>query len=131
MSADSLPPGVPEKPRKGYRITCAARPTSPRWLSRMKGYLDKKSGGKDGKMKMKLLEKWTRRFFVLPDGATVLSYYKDEAAFMKQATALGTIDCRGSRFFLKEVVKDSIFRFTVVAASRELKLRADTAAGSG
>lgn len=125
--------------------------------STMEGYLDKKSGGKVGRSKPKLLEKWTRRYFVLPQGVcpansptvlpnadcwtgvaaggTVLSYYKDESAFSKQAAPLGRVDCRGSSFFLKTAKPavgkqyvDTDFRFTLVAATRALKLKADTAA---
>ena len=88
------------------------------------GWLEKKSGGKDGKAKSKVLEKWDRRWFVLPAGGTELSYYKSDKA---GATAAGSIDCAGAHVFLKEV-KGQTFRFTVRAATRELKLRAPTAA---
>ena len=88
------------------------------------GWLEKKSGGKDGKAKAKVLEKWDRRWFVLPAGGTELSYYKSDKA---GATAAGSIDCAGAHVFLKEV-KGQTFRFTVRASTRELKLRAPTAA---
>ena len=88
------------------------------------GWLEKKSGGKDSKAKSKVLEKWDRRWFVLPAGATELSYYKSDKA---GAAAAGSIDCAGAHVFLKEV-KGQTFRFTVRASTRELKLRAPTAA---
>ena len=92
------------------------------------GYLEKKSGGKKDKQKAKVLERWTRRYFVLPEEDARLWYYRDLAAFQKDAAPLGVIDCRGATFFLKEEIhrKDSIYRFTLCAASRELKLRTRT-----
>ena len=89
------------------------------------GWLCKKSGGKEGKQKMKFLQKWTRRFFVLPTASTMLSYYKSEVAFRKGAEPLGGVECAGATVFLKVVLKDEVHRFTVRSAERELKLRAE------
>ena len=94
-----------------------------------KGYLFKKAGGKEGQehSKLKLLaERWTKRFFVLPTGSYALSYYKSEDAFMKGEPPLGTVDCVDATVFLKEVVRGSIQRFTIMTKERELKLRAPT-----
>ena len=53
------------------------------------GVLEKKSGGKDGKEKMKLLQKWDKRFFALAPGATQLKYYKSADAMRKGDEPLG------------------------------------------
>ena len=82
------------------------------------GYLEKKSGGKAGRFKPKMAQKWTRRFFVLTAGATRLSYYKNEECFRKGVTELGFVECRGATVFLK-VIKSpdmkgrQLHRFTV------------------
>lgn len=89
------------------------------------GWLCKKSGGKEGKPKLKLLQKWTRRFFVLPTAGTRLSYYKSEDAYRKGAEPLGSVECLGATVFLKLVEKDEVHRFTVRSDDRELKLRAE------
>jgi len=88
-----------------------------------RGFLEKKSGGKEGRDKLKLLQKWDRRYFVLPEASSVLSYYKSVADFGSGQEALGSIDCAGATIFLKEVTKDQAYRFTVLTKTRELKLR--------
>ncbi len=89
------------------------------------GWLEKKSGGKEGSAKSRLFEKWDRRWFAL-DGS-VLSYYKSEDDQKKGKTPQGFIEVKGAEVFLKEV-KGVAFRFTVKTAARELKLRASTPA---
>ena len=90
------------------------------------GVLEKKSGGKDGKEKMKLLQKWDKRFFALAPGATQLKYYKSADAMKKGEEPLGVQECTGATVFLKEVTKKAEYRFTVKTSERELKLRAGT-----
>ena len=89
------------------------------------GWLEKKSGGKEGQSKSRMLERWDKRWFVLLDSE--VCYYKSEDDAKYGKPPLGALDCTGASIFLKEV-KGSTFRFTVVALSRELKLRAPTAA---
>ena len=79
------------------------------------GWLEKKSGGKDGKAKSKVLEKWDRRWFALV--GTKLSYYKAEADFIKGRAPLGSLEVSGAQIFLKEV-KGTAFRFTVRTSAR-------------
>ena len=74
-----------------------------------------------------MLEKWSRRYCVLPGGGSTLSYYKDEAAWSRGSEPLGQVECSGATIFLKEVSKDLVYRFTVRSAKRELKLRAASA----
>ena len=85
------------------------------------GWLEKKSGGKEGKHKLAILEKWDKRYFVL--SGTQLVYYKGEDDHTKGAAALGGIELPGAELFLKEV-QGQAFRFTIKSADRELKLRA-------
>lgn len=92
-----------------------------------RGVLLKKSGGKAFDKKSRIMEKWTKRFFVLPPGKTVLSYYKNEASQMNGDAPLGDVQVWGSTVFLK-AVKSGQYRFTVRSAARELKLRARDAA---
>lgn len=87
------------------------------------GWLDKKSGGKEGSSKAWVSQKWDKRWFALE--GTVLSYYKSQEDQKKGKTPLGFIDALGAEVFLKEV-KGVTFRFTVKNATRELKLRAST-----
>ena len=87
----------------------------------MQGWLDKKSGGKEGSSKSSWLEKWDKRYFVLV--GTQLSYYKHEEDHRKAKEPAGSIECAGAELFLKEV-KGQAFRFTIQAKDRELKLRA-------
>jgi hypothetical protein len=95
-----------------------------------RGILEKKSGGKAGKSKWRLSEKWSKRWFVLPPGQSVISYYKTEKEQTSGKEALGNIDCAGATVFLKEVKeKSGVHRFTVRTSQRELKLRATNAAG--
>jgi len=91
-----------------------------------KGWLDKKSGGKEGKSKLKMLQSWDKRYFVLPPGDTELRYFKGDEDFRKGAEALGTVSCAGASMFLKEVTKDQQYRFTLRCKGRELKLRASS-----
>ena len=86
----------------------------------------KKGGGKALDKKTRFVNKWHKRWFVLPPTSTVLSYYKSEAASNDGKEALGSIDCAGAVLFLKEVVKGQ-YRFTIKTAARELKLRAQSA----
>lgn len=90
----------------------------------MSGWLEKKSGGKDGASSR--FDKWDRRFFFLPQGSPTLAYYKSEADVRGSKPPAGTIDCNGASVFLKEV-KGSTFRFTIRTPQRELKLRAASA----
>ena len=81
----------------------------------MEGYLEKKSGGKEGRTKIKVLEKWDKRFFVLPKGdGSELHYFKKADDYRDGKTPLGSLECRGATVFLKEV-KGQTFRFTVPA----------------
>jgi hypothetical protein len=87
--------------------------------------LEKKSGGKEGKSKWKLSEKWSKRWFVLaPERDSMLRYYKTEGDALSGKEALGDVECRGATVFLKEVKKGGIYRFTVRSNERSLKLRA-------
>lgn len=45
----------------------------------MRGLLEKKSGGKEGKSKLKMLEKWNKRWFVMTPSSSRLAYYKNES----------------------------------------------------
>ena len=120
---------------------------------RTEGWLEKKSGGKEGKAKAKVMEKWNkrcanepprrtrearsrpltssapslRRWFVLPAKGTELSYFKSQKDADQQKTAAGMLPCKGAKVFLKEV-KGKTFRFTIQADKRTLKLRAVDAA---
>ena len=62
------------------REALPARPPPATWWSGHEGWLQKKSGGKDGKSKMKMMQKWDKRYFVLPPSTagTLLSYYKSD-----------------------------------------------------
>lgn len=95
-------------------------------INGFRGYLEKKAGGKAFDKKRRIMESWTKRYFVLPPGKTVLSYYKTEAAHMEKGTPLGFVDLKGGTCFLKEV-KSGQYRFTVRTSARELKLRARSA----
>jgi hypothetical protein len=44
------------------------------WWPAYEGWLEKKSGGKDGESKMKLLQRWDKRYFVLLTSGTSISY---------------------------------------------------------
>ena len=101
----------------------AAAPSTPQ--PSVTGWLEKKSGGKEGSSKSRLLEKWTKRWFALV--GSELGYYKSEEDFSKCREALGSMECAGAEIFLKEV-KGGTFRFTIRTPTRELKLRASTAA---
>jgi hypothetical protein len=94
-----------------------------------RGNLYKKAGGKAFEKKRRVLDRWTKRWFVLPPGGTVLSYYRSEQAQMEGQAALGSLELhsKGASVFLKEVRAGQIYRFTVRAMSRELKLRAMSA----
>lgn len=96
-----------------------------------RGFLEKKSGGKEGRAKWKLTEKWSKRWFVLAPEASVLRYYKSEGEAMEGKEPLGVLECAGATVFLKEVQKGGAHRFTVRAAARELKLRAGTKVSGG
>ena len=104
-----------------------APPEPPTWWAGHEGWLDKKSGGKDGQMKAKLLQKWDRRYFVLAMCGTTLTYYKTDESYRRKEEPAGVVDCAGARAFLKEVQKGDIFRFTIGARERELKLKAPAA----
>ena len=109
---------------------------------RTEGWLEKKSGGKEGKAKAKVMEKWNkrcalsrraeharlalaltssaprlRRWFVLPAKGTELSYFKSQKDADQQKTAAGMLPCKGAKVFLKEV-KGKTFRFTIQADKR-------------
>ena len=86
------------------------------------GWLEKKSGGKEGQRK-RLTDRWEKRWFALV--GSQLSYYKSEADYTKAKAPLGFVEVQGAKIFLKEV-KGTAFRFTVKTAARELKLRAPT-----
>ena len=89
------------------------------------GWLEKKSGGKEGHSKHKLSEKWTRRWFVLV--GSEIRYFKSDEDYNKGKAALGAVECSGASLKLKEVQGNS-FRFTVLSAARELKLRGPSSA---
>jgi hypothetical protein len=92
----------------------------------MRGWLLKKAGGKALDKKTRLLDRWHKRFFILPPGGSTLFYYKGENDRLEAKDPLGTLECAGATIFLKEV-KNGQYRFTIQAKSRELKLRAATA----
>ncbi len=98
-----------------------------RWWGGCEGWLEKKSGGKEDKSKMKMMQKWDRRYFVLDSCGTSLSYYKSAEGYRKGEAPAGSVECAGSRAFLKEVVGGKggadVYRFTVASKERELKLR--------
>ena len=94
-------------------------------MSVVAGWLEKKSGGKEGKGKSKLLEKWDKRWFVL--SGTEMRWYKTEDDPGKGKDPQGVMDCKGSELFLKGV-EGQTFRFTVRTTERELKLRAPSSA---
>lgn len=91
-----------------------------------RGILYKKAGGKAMDKKTRLVERWHKRWFVLPPSATTLTYYKSEEEQMNGGAALGAVEVGGATIFLKEV-KRGQYRFTVQSHMRELKLRAATA----
>jgi len=101
-------------------------PESPTWWSGDEGWLEKKSGGHDDRSKMKLLQKWDKRYFVLGKCGTHLTYYKSDEAFRKKEEPSGTVELRGASIFVKEA-KSEVVRFTLRAPDRELKLRAPMA----
>ncbi|EOD08675.1 hypothetical protein EMIHUDRAFT_631907 [Emiliania huxleyi CCMP1516] len=88
-----------------------------------RGWLEKKSGGHEERGKMKLLQKWDRRYFVLPAGGAELSYYKTEDDAARGEHPAGSLRCDGAEVFLKEVRDDGVHRFTIKTRERELKLR--------
>jgi len=110
LPADAAPP--PQQPAE--------------WWAGHEGWLDKKSGGKDGSAKARLLQKWDRRYFVLGTSATAVYYYKTDAAYRKKEEPQGSLELRGGSAFLKEI-KSGSHRFTLVTPGRELKLRAPSA----
>ena len=99
--------------------------------SAAEGFLEKKSGGKSAspsRFKKAFLEKWDKRFFVLSAGGTELRYYHTaEEAHYQAHKPLGAVECAGAKVFLK-AEQGELYRFTVLSAERELKLRAPDAA---
>ena len=93
----------------------------------MRGFIYKKAGGKAFDKKTRLVDRWHKRWFALPPGGSMLSYWKTEADHLEGKEPLGAIECSGSTMFLKEV-KNGQYRFTIESASRALKLRATSAA---
>ena len=97
----------------------------------VEGFLEKKSGGKSAspsRFKKAFLEKWDKRFFVLSAGGTELRYYHTaEEAHYQAQKPLGAVECIGAKVFLK-AEQGELYRFTVLSAERELKLRAPDAA---
>ena len=106
----------------------AAVPPPPpaEWWAGHEGWLEKKSGGKEGVAKAKLFQKWDRRYFVLGTQATLIVYYKSDEAFRKREAPLGSVSLNGGSGFVKEVKKD-VTRFTILTKERELKLRTPSA----
>ncbi|KOO33170.1 hypothetical protein Ctob_009485 [Chrysochromulina tobinii] len=90
-------------------------------MASVSGWLEKRSGSK-GPNKVKLLEKWDKRWFVLR-GST-LCYYKNEELSKSDQPPSGTLECAGAH--LSQSTKGQVFRFAVESAERELKLRAPT-----
>ena len=84
------------------------------------GWLEKKSGGKEGGPKKKWNDKWDKRWFALV--GSQLAYYRSEDDYTKGKAPLGFVECAGAKLFLKEV-KGTVFRFTILSEARELKLR--------
>ena len=84
----------------------------------VQGMLLKKSGGKHRR------QHWNKRYFHLPPKSSVLSYYKNEAAYENGKDALGSIEVGGATVFQKEKTKGGTHRFTIASSERELKLRA-------
>lgn len=62
----------------------------------LRGILLKKAGGKALDKKTRLVERWHKRWFVLPPGGTQLSYYKSQALQLEGKPALGCIEVAGS-----------------------------------
>jgi len=94
----------------------------------MRGILEKKSGGKEGKAKSKFSllggEKWSKRWFILKPEESMLRYYKSESEANAGKASLGEVECQGATVFLKKVEKGGVHRFTVQNERRALKLRA-------
>ena len=88
---------------------------------------DKKSGGKDGSAKARLLQKWDRRYFVLGTSATAVYYYKTDAAYRKKEEPQGSLELRGGSAFLKEVGAPCM-RAPYMRAPCGLSMRAATSA---
>lgn len=63
--------------------------SSPGAVATTSGWLEKKSGGKDGKGK--LHEKWDRRYFVLLKGGTKLAYYKTQHDAQARGVPAGVV----------------------------------------
>lgn len=101
-------------------------PEPPAWWSGDEGWIEKKSGGHDDRSKMKLLQKWDKRFFVLDKCGNMLKYYKSDEAYAKKEEPSGMVELRGASIFTKAVKGESV-RFTLLAPDRELKLRAPMA----
>ena len=101
------------------------RPPPAEWWAGHEGWLEKKSGGKEGIAKAKLFQKWDKRYFVLGTQATLIVYYKSDEAFRKKEAPLGSVSLTGASGFLKEVStkKGEVHRWTLLAPERELKLR--------
>ena len=79
------------------------------------GMLDKKSGSHG---KRTLVASWDKRYFVLPQGATVLRYYTHQADFGKGKPPHSTLDFAGAAVSLDEGKL-----FTVKTKERELHLK--------
>jgi hypothetical protein len=62
----------------------------------LRGQLLKKAGGKAMDKKTRLMEKWHRRWFVLPPQSSKLSYYKNEQEQLDGKDALGSVECAGA-----------------------------------
>lgn len=107
-------------------MLAAAKLSSAPTMTMQMGYLQKKSGGHDGKISLKLREHWDKRFFVLPADSSTLQYFKTQADFQDRKEPLGSVDIPGSTVYLKSKLQDGSFRFTVRSKERELKLKADS-----
>ena len=85
--------------------------------------MDKKSGGKAEKNKLKILQKWDTRFFVLLTCETELRYYKTQDSFRKGEPPAGRVECAEATAVLTDVDKKGMYKFAIRSSERELGLR--------
>ena len=67
------------------------------------------------------LDKWSKRYFVLI--GTELRYFKTDEDYNKGKAALGSLECRGAAFKLKEVA-GTAFRFSIISSVHRAPARA-------
>ena len=94
-------------------------------MTEFTGWLDKKSGGKEGKHKHGgRLEHWDRRWVVLHLETAELAYYHGEADWRHKHKPSDKLCCHGATLVHSD--HDKPLHFCVRASTRELRLRAAT-----